>query len=83
MLILGSIYFPVKTYTVLGQTVALTALQADEGSKLRVQIELDTGKTILAIFPQHLVYKKGKKGEVLEGHTLIGKPKYRFIRYVQ
>ncbi len=83
MLILGSIYFPVTTYTVLGKTTALTALQTDEGSKLRVRVKLDTGKTILAIFPEYLAYKKGKKGEILEGHTLIGKPTYRFVRYVQ
>ena len=83
MLILGSIYFPVSTYTVLGKTVALTALQTDEGSKLMVKVELVSGKSIIAVFPEYLVYQKGKNGEILEGHTLIGKPTYRFIRYVR
>jgi hypothetical protein len=83
MVIIGIVYFPIKSNTVFGHTMALTALHTDEGSKFRVKVKLDNGKTILAIFPKHVAYRYGKKGELLEGHTLVGNPTYRFVRYVQ
>jgi hypothetical protein len=80
---LGSIFIPVTSKSIYGITISYTAVQTDEGSKPRVKVKLESGETIVAAFPKHLVFKYGEKAELLEGRTLVGKPTYRMVRYAQ
>ena len=79
----GALFYPISVKTIYGVTEAHTAEQTYMGSKERVTILLETGETVLAKFPEHLVYRKGVKVELVERQSLIGKRSYRVIQYAE
>lgn len=48
-----------------------------------MKVKFESGEKIVAAFPKHLVFKYGEKAELLEGRSLVAKPTYRLIQYVQ
>jgi len=81
--LLLSFTVPISSKQTQGTMIGLTARQTDVGSKQRAQIKLQSGATILAVLPKHMNYKEQGKVELLQEQTLVGRPRYRVISYVQ
>jgi len=62
---------------------AYTAEQTEMGSKERVTVRLESGRKVLAKFPQHLSFRRGKKVELIERRALLGRHSYNVIQYAE
>lgn len=73
---------PFSSSTILGVTKSLSAVHTDEGARIIVSVELESGKTIVAGLNSVRQFQKDQEAEFLQRRTMSGRTSYKFIKYV-